>query len=141
MASPSPTPALNVNVNLNMLLQMPTPHGKSVLCFQGKNIEEFLVKYECFAEHANLTEEKKCQEVCIYFTRKEKHVLDVLEGYIEGDWRALKQELRSLYTSSTEKKTYQLRDIQQFIAKKRKIMTLVHFNMYCCKFKVISSSF
>ncbi len=90
MASPSPIPALNVNVNLNMLSQMPTPHGKSVLCFQGKNIEEFLVKYECFAEHANLTEEKKCQEVCIYFTRKEKSVLDVLEGYIEGDWRALK---------------------------------------------------
>src|SRR5260221_11846450 len=140
MASPPPTPDPGVNIHLNMLSRMPSPHGKSSLRFRGKNIEEFLSEYEHFAEHANLTEEKKCQEVRIYFARKEKRVLDVLEGYVTGNWRSLKRELRSLYTSSAEKKTYQPRDLQRFIAKRRKIMKLVHFDTYRRQFKVISSS-
>src|SRR5258708_23243956 len=140
MASPPPTPDPGVNVHLNMLSRMPSPRGKSSLRFRGKNIEEFLMEYEHFAEHANLTEEKKCQEVRIYFARKEKRVLDVLEGYVTGNWRSLKRELRSLYTSSAEKKTYQPRDLQRFIAKKWKIMKLVHFDTYRHQFKVISSS-
>ena len=82
------------------------PRGKSSLHFQGKDIKEFLVEYERSADHANLTNAKKCQEIRIYFARKEKRVLDVLESYTNEDWQGLKRELKSLYTSSAEKKTY-----------------------------------
>src|SRR6266436_7075225 len=118
MASPLPTPDPGVNVHLNMLSRMPSLHGKNSLHFRGKVIEEFLTEYEHFAEHANLTENKKCQEICIYFAKKEKCILDVLSGYREENWRLLKRELRSLYMSSSERHTYQPRDIQCFIARK-----------------------
>jgi len=103
----SPVPSQNPNAQLNMLSRMPSPRGKSSLRFRGKDIDEFLSEYEHAAEHANLTDEKKCEEIRIYFARKEKRVLDILEGYVRGDWRNLKRELRSLYTSSAEKKSYQ----------------------------------
>src|SRR5260370_31088818 len=107
MASPLPAPDPGVNVHLNMLSRMPSPRGKNSLCFRGKNIEEFLTEYEQFAKHANLTENKKCQEIRIYFAKREKCVLDVLSSYCEENWRSLKRELRSLYMSSSEKRTYQ----------------------------------
>ena len=95
-----------------MLSHMPSPHSKNSLQFCGKDIEEFLTEYEHAAEHANLTDEKRCEEIRIYFSRKEKQVLEVLDGYVQGDWRSLKRELRSLYTSSAERKMYQPWDIQ-----------------------------
>ena len=98
------------------------------------------MEYEHFAEHANLTEEKKCQEIRIYFAKKEKRVLDVLEGYLTGNWRSLKRELRSLYTSSSEKRTYQPRDLQRFIARKWRISKLIHFDTYRREFQVITAS-
>src|SRR6266436_1123947 len=125
----SPVPIHNPNININMLSHMPSPWGKSSLCFRGKDIDNFLSEYEYFAVHANLTDEKKCEEIRIYFAKKEKHVLDVLTGcYLTRDWCRLKRELRSLYTSSAERQAYQPRDIQRFIAKKRKITKLIHFD-------------
>ena len=134
MASTLPTP------ELNMLSWMPSLHGKNSLCFQGKDIEHFLMEYEHFAAHASLTEEVKCQEIYIYFSKKERHVLNVLDSYAHGDWRALKQDLCSLYTSLAEKRTYQPRDIQCFITKKRKITKLIDFDTYHHEFLVISAS-
>src|SRR6266436_4350312 len=123
-----------------MLSLMPSPSGKDSLHFQGKDIEDFLSEYEHFAAHASLTNEVKCQEIRIYFSKKERHVLDVLDSYAREDWRALKQDLCSLYTSSAEKRTYQPQDIQHFIAKKRKITKLIHFDTYQREFLVISAS-
>src|SRR5258706_10638998 len=80
---------------------------------------------------------KRCQEIRIYFARKEKWVLDVLEGYVNKDWQALKRELLSLYTSLEEEKTYRPKDIQHYSTKKRKITKLLHFDIYQRKFKVI----
>src|SRR6266436_756081 len=140
MASPPPAPDPGVNVHLNMLSRMPSPRGKNSLRFCGKNIKEFLTEYEHFAEHANLTENKKCQEIRIYFAKREKRVLDVLSGYCEENWRSLKRELCSLYMSSSEKHTYQPQDIQCFIDRKHKITKLIHFDTYCHQFMVISAS-
>ncbi len=134
---PGPTAGIEMNASVNMLLRMPGIHGKNSLHFHGKNILEFLMEYEHAAEHANLMNEKKCQELRIYFTKKEKHILDVLEGYINEDWQELRKELMSLYTSSEEKKTYQPKDMQQFSTMKRKITRLLHFDNYQQKFKVI----
>src|SRR6266436_6304021 len=98
MASPVPTP--NPDVQVDILSQMPSPCGKNSLCFCGKDIEDFLTEYEHFAEHMNLTSRKKCEEIRSYFAKKEKHVLDVLKGYLSGDWQVLKHQLKSLYMSS-----------------------------------------
>ena len=136
----SPTPSQNPNTQLNMLSHMPSPRGKNSLQFRGKDIEEFLTEYKHAAEHANLTDEKRCEEIRIDFSRKEKQVLEVLDGYVRGDWRSLKRELRSLYTSSAEQKTYQPQDIQRFISRKRKISKLIHFNTYQREFLVITAN-
>ncbi len=65
-------------------------------------------------------------------------MLDVLDAYTMSNWEDLKMELRSLYMSSAKRKTYQPRDIQCFIAKKRKISKLAHFDMYHHQFRVIT---
>src|SRR5258705_3285261 len=134
---PGPVAGIEMNVSVNVLSRMPGLHGKNSLHFWGKNILEFLMEYEQAAEQANLMDMKRCQEIRIYFARKEKWVLDVLEGYINEDWQALKRELLSLYTSSEEEKTYRPKDIQHYSTKKRKIMKLLHFDIYQRKFKVI----
>ncbi len=103
---PGPIAGMETNMSVNMLLHMPGLRGKNSLHFWGKNILEFLMEYERAAQQANLMNMKRCQEIRIYFARKEKQVLDVLEGYINEDWQALKRELLSLYTSSEEEKTY-----------------------------------
>ncbi len=121
---------MEMNLGVNWLSRMPSPQGKSSLHFRGKDIEEFLVEYEHSVDHANLMNMKKCQEIRIYFARKEKHVLDVLESYTNEDWQGLKRELKSLYMSSAKKKTYQPKDIQCFSIKKRKITKLLHFDTY-----------
>ena len=125
---------------LNMLSRMPSPHGRNSLWFQGRDVEDFLSEYEHFAEHANLMEDMTCREIRVYFSKRERRVLDVLDSYAHGDWGALKQDLRSLYTSLAEKRTYQPRDIQRFITKKRKITKLIHFDTYRRQFLVISAS-
>src|SRR5258707_14928306 len=118
---------------------MPSPRGKNSLCFRGKDIESFLTEYEHFATHANLTDSVKCEEIRIYFSKKEKRVLDVLGGYAALNWNKLKGQLRSLYTLSDERKIYQPRDIQHFIVKKRKISKLIHFDTYRRQFLVITA--
>ncbi len=95
-----PAPAEITNPPINMLSQMPSPCSKNSLHFRGKDIESFLTEYEHFAAHANLTDNMKCEEVRIYFLRKEKRVLDVLEGYLTQDWGKLTEQLRSLYVFS-----------------------------------------
>jgi len=127
------------NPPTNMLSRMPSPRGKNSLRFRGKDIETFLTEYEHFAIHANLTDEAKCEEVRIYFSKREKRVLDILEGYQTSDWVKLKRELRSLYTSSAERRVYQPRDLQRFIARKRKISKLNHFDTYRRQFLVITA--
>src|SRR5258708_11015258 len=118
---------------------MPRPRGKNSLRLRGKDIEALLTEYKHFAIHANLTDEAKCEEVRIYFSKREKRVLDILEGYQTSDWVKLKQELRLLYMSSAERRVYQPRDLQCFIARKRKISKLNHFDMYCRQFLVITA--
>src|SRR5258708_35480224 len=92
--------------------------------------QRLLTEYEHFTSHVNLTDEAKCEEIQIYFAEKEKQVLDILEGYATLNWNNLKGQLRSLYMSSVERRTYQPQDIQCFITKKRKISKLIHFNTY-----------
>ena len=46
------------------------------------------------------------------------------------NWQTLKKELKSLYTSSEEERTYQPKDMQHFSTMKRKITWLVHFNNF-----------
>src|SRR5258708_33283615 len=138
MATPEPVILSAANLPINILSRMPSPRGKNTLRFRGKDIDGFLSEYEHFALHANVTDRVKCEEIRIYFSKREKRVLDVLDGYAAGNWEALKEELRSLYTSSAGKKTYQPRDIQHFIAKKRKISKLAHFDTYRRQFHVIT---
>src|SRR5258708_5308511 len=130
LPAPSPAAGIETNASVNVLSRMPGICRKNSLRFCGKNILEFLMEYQCAAKHANLMNEKKCQELRIYFMKKEKCILDVLEGYINKDWQELKKELMSLYTSLEEKKTYQPKDMQCFSMMKRKITRLLHFDIY-----------
>ena len=107
----------DADIELGTAVPMPSPRGKNALQFKGKGIDEFLAEYEHNAEMAQLTSEKKCRDVKLYFGKKEKRVLEVLAGYRTRNWSQLKEELRSLYTSSYEKRAYQPKDMQRFVGK------------------------
>ena len=100
---------------MSVPLLMPSPRDKGTLKFKGKKIDEFLSKFEYYAECAQLTEPEKCRDIRFYFSKQEIEVLDILEGYQDRNWRQLKRELQSLYTSSSSpedcqkksKKTYE----------------------------------
>src|SRR5258708_16244100 len=96
------------------LYSMPSPHDKGTLHFKGKDIDAFLATYEYYAAHANLTMIERRNFIRLYFSKKEKELLDILEGYRHQNWSQLKQELQSLYTSSS------IPDSVQFLSKKSK---------------------
>ena len=79
---------------------MPNPRDKGTLYFKGKDIDVFLSKFESYADRARLTEFWRCEFLRLYFSKKERRVLDVLEGYRCHSWDQLKEELWSLYASS-----------------------------------------
>ena len=119
-----PPPMLNP---LHAALML-SPWGKNPLEFRGKNVDEFLVEFEYYAEHAQLTNTQKCKEIRMYFASHEKRVLEVLDSFKHMLWLQLKSELQSLYTSSNEKKDYCPKDLQKLISKERKISKLTHFD-------------
>src|SRR5258708_33066584 len=82
------------------LCSMPNPHNKGSLHFKGKDIDVFLSKFEYYADHAHLTKFQRCNFICLYFSKKERKVLDILKGFQCHNWGKLKEELWSLYSSS-----------------------------------------
>src|SRR6266436_8982720 len=79
---------------------MPNPCDKGSLHFKGKDIDVFLSKFEYYADHAHLTKFQRCDFICLYFSKRERKVLDILEGFQCRNWSKLKEELWSLYSSS-----------------------------------------
>src|SRR5258707_13114101 len=79
---------------------MPNPRDKGSLHFKGKDIDVFLSKFEYYTDRARLTEFQRCDFIRLYFSKKERKVLDILEGFQCRDWGKLKEELWSLYSSS-----------------------------------------
>ena len=60
---------------------MPSPRDKGTLHFKGKDIDAFLATYKYYTARANLTMIEKCNFICLYFSKMEKELLDILEGY------------------------------------------------------------
>ena len=50
----------DVDIELGTTVPMPSLRGKKALQFKGKDKDEFLAKYEHYAQMAQLTSEKKC---------------------------------------------------------------------------------
>jgi len=80
----SPTPAQNPNAQLNMLSRMPSPRGKNSLRFRGKDVEDFLTEYEHAADHANLTDTKKCEEIRMWGLEKFEERAEVSVYFLRG---------------------------------------------------------
>src|SRR5258707_69958 len=92
----------NLGVIISSPWPMPNPCDKEDLHFKGKHINVFLSKYECHADRACLTEVQRCDHLRLYFSKREKSVLDILEGYQNRNWSQLIEELLPLYTSASE---------------------------------------
>src|SRR5258708_39626092 len=106
MATPEPVVNPVTNLPTNVLSRMPSPRGKNSLRFRGKDIESFLTEYEHFATHANLTDEMRCEEIRIYFSKREKRGLGELDCYTLNMCEDLNNELMSLYIVSGERRIY-----------------------------------
>src|SRR5260370_33824561 len=87
------------DVITNVLCAMPDPYDKKFLHFKGKYIDGFLSKYEYCADRAHLTDDKRCEELWWYFSKRERRYLEILDGYQIRNWSQLKDELRPAYTS------------------------------------------
>src|SRR5258708_25364323 len=88
------------NRDMANLCWMPNPRVKGCLDLKGKDIDVFLSEFEYYADCACLTEFQRCNFIHLYFSKKERRVLDILEGYQCRSWDQLKEELWSLYSSS-----------------------------------------
>src|SRR5258708_18198124 len=88
------------NSTIGDLPSMPNPCNKGSLHFKGKDIDVFLAKFEDYADRAHLTKFQRCDFIRLYFSKKERKVLDILEGFLCRNWDKLKEELWSLYSSS-----------------------------------------
>ncbi len=100
----------NPGVIISSPWPMPNPRNKEDLHFKGKHINVFLSKYECHADRARLTEVQRCEHLRLYFSKREKSVLDILEGYQNHNWSQLIEELLPLYTSLSESYTIALHE-------------------------------
>src|SRR5258708_11413824 len=85
---------------LGDMLLMPNPCGKGLLHFKGKDIDVFLSRFEYYTDHACLTEVQRCKFLCLYFSKKERKFLDILEGFQCCNWSKFTEELLSSYSSS-----------------------------------------
>ena len=85
---------------LSDILLMPNPRDKGLLHFKGKDIDVFLSRFEYHADRACLTEVQRCKFLCLYFSKKERKFLDILEGFQCRNWSKLTEELWSSYSSS-----------------------------------------
>src|SRR5258708_5118229 len=86
--------------NSTIGMSMPNPCDKEPLHFKGRDIDVFLSKYEGYADRAHLTEFQRCEFLRLYFSKKERRVLDILKGFQCCDWDKLKEKFWSLYASS-----------------------------------------
>src|SRR5258708_22606208 len=85
---------------LDDVLSMPNPRDKGLLHFKGQDIDVLLSRFEYYTDRAHLTEFQRCRFLCLYFSKKERKVLDILEGFQCRNWSKLTEELWSLYSSS-----------------------------------------
>src|SRR5258705_3535041 len=88
-----------LNSTVGDMLSMPSPCDKGTLHFKGRDIDVFLSKFKYHADRARLTELQRCEFLRLYFSKKERRVLDILEGFQCRNWSKLMEELRSLYSS------------------------------------------
>ncbi len=84
---------------LNDVLSMPNPRDKGLLHFKGQDINVFLLRFKYYTDRAHLTEFQRCEVLRLYFSKKERKVLDILEGFQCRNWSKLTEELWSLYSS------------------------------------------
>jgi len=97
---------------------MPTPKTRSAPKeFTGDpdDLQDFLADYEISATGAQLTDEQKCRFLLKYVDRQTKYLIEVLGGYKNNDWAALKKELLGFYGSRSTSRRYHLNDLRSVV--------------------------
>ncbi|KAF8328514.1 uncharacterized protein EI90DRAFT_3125909 [Cantharellus anzutake] len=118
---------------------MPMPRSPDVPRFRGRQIIEFLSKYESLADAALFTEAQKCDFLTTYCTEKEVRFISMLDGFENPNWVLLKKDLLDFY-GVDEEPLFCLKDLHKFVEKGRKMKTFDHLDRYLCKFEAISKS-
>jgi hypothetical protein len=76
---------------------MPRPGQPGAPFFDDTNVTEFLRRWNIECEDFGLSDKQKCMRLPDYCTPETKEVVELFEGYVNGDWDKLQEELKSLF--------------------------------------------
>jgi len=99
---------------------MPSVRSKLAPRFSGDielPIEEFLDKYEEWADKCGLSSRQKVETVIRYVDRSQRHVWQNLPGYFNRDWDTFRNELCTEYVSPTPEGQFSRQKLIDFAAK------------------------
>ena len=84
---------------------MPHPGQPGALHFDGRNVSEFIRKWEMGCRDYGYHEgEDKCGRLPDYYSESVKDVVELFDGYTSLDWEIFKKELKSFYWDQDIKK-------------------------------------
>ena len=77
---------------------MPRPGQPGALSFNGSNVTQFLKDWENEYEEYGWDVKRTCQRVADYCTPEVKKNVRMMEQFRDCDWKALKREIKDLYS-------------------------------------------
>jgi len=78
-------------------------------------IDDFLQEYEELADRCQLSEEVKVKKVVRYVTQSHRDFWRAMNGYLNGDWDELCQDLSEVYIDTTVQGRHSIHKLQDFV--------------------------
>ena len=76
---------------------MPRPGQPGAACFDGKEVSEFLQRWNLECRDFGIPDDEKCERIPYYCTKEVKDIVEYLTGYTKNDWPKLQEQLKDLY--------------------------------------------
>jgi hypothetical protein len=76
---------------------LPRPGQPGSLCFDGRNVTEFLKDWNTECADHGLGERERCERLPKYCAAEIKDTIEVLPCYLESDWAGLQKELKAMF--------------------------------------------
>ncbi|KZS86429.1 hypothetical protein SISNIDRAFT_420925, partial [Sistotremastrum niveocremeum HHB9708] len=89
--------------------------------FKGnpQRLKRFLIDFETLADEAKLTDTQKCTYLPRYATHRIQQLWEGLESFKKQDWKAIKDELYTLYPVTYDSYSYESEDLEALVNKSK----------------------
>ncbi|TMC20323.1 MAG: retroviral-like aspartic protease [Chloroflexi bacterium] len=87
-----------------MYAAMARPNSPEALSFDGTNVSDFIRRWGNECDDCGLADAQKCSRLPDYCTPDIKEVVELLDGYMSGNWMTLQGELKGLFWQHDQQK-------------------------------------